>query len=131
MSELKPYQKRFIIEYRQLVNRIGKLDAMLERYREGTLDFTPKTPIGLLIDQANRMDEYKLVLEERAKVEGIDLESYDPMADMVEALAADMCERETMCDGDPRQLGELDAQTQESYREEARMDIEAALKAVM
>lgn len=130
MKELEPYQKRLIIEYRQLVNRIGKLDAMFDRYREGTLDFTPKTPITLLIDQANRMTDYLLVLEKRAELEGIDLESYDPISDMVEALARDLCERETMCEGDPHQLDEMDAQTQESYREEARMDIKALMKAV-
>lgn len=73
MTGPEPHQKQLVIEYRQLVNRLGKLKAMLKRYREGTLDFTPKTPIGLLIDQANRMDEYLTVLEERAEVEGIDI----------------------------------------------------------
>lgn len=131
MSELKPYQKRFIIEYRQLAERCEKLQNMLDKWNDGTLDFTPACPYELLNMQLEAMNGYKTVLECRAETEGIDLESYDPMSDMVEALAADLCERETMCNDDPHQLGELDAQTQESYQEEARMDIEAALKAVM
>lgn len=130
MSELKPYQKRMIIEYRQLEHRYYKLRDMLNELECGTLDFKPECPVSMLREQLNTMSKYMDQLEIRSVIEHIDLNSYDPMNDMIEALAKDLCERETMCDGNPHQLDELDAQTQESYREEARMDIEALMKAV-
>lgn len=73
MTELKPYQQRFIIEYRQLADRCEKLRNMLDRWNAGTLDFTPSCPYELLSRQLDHMNEYRIILEERAKIEGIDL----------------------------------------------------------
>ena len=73
MGEMKPYQKRFVIEYRELDERIRKLGDMLRRWNAGTLDFTPSCPHELLSRQLNHMNEYRLILEERAKIEDIDL----------------------------------------------------------
>lgn len=75
MTELEPYQQRFVIEYRQLADRCEKLRNMLDRWNAGTLDFTPSCPYELLSSQLNHMNEYRLILEERAKIEGIDLDT--------------------------------------------------------
>ena len=77
MGEMKPYQKRFVIEYRELDERIRKLGDMLRRWDAGELDFTPSCPYELLSRQLNHMNEYRLILEERAKIEGIDLGTTD------------------------------------------------------
>ena len=74
MTEIKAYQQRFVIEYRQLADRCEKLQSMLDRWNAGTLDFTPSCPYELLSRQLNHMNEYRLILEERAKIEDIDLE---------------------------------------------------------
>jgi len=35
---MKSYQKRFVEEYRQFTQRLSKLDKMLKKYAQGTLD---------------------------------------------------------------------------------------------
>ncbi|HEL0689998.1 TPA: hypothetical protein TUW76_001077 [Streptococcus equi subsp. zooepidemicus] len=70
---MKPHQKRFVEEYRQLTQRLSKLDKMLNRYAAGTLGFEPDCPIRLLQEQRRVMSEYVDILEARAKFEGIDL----------------------------------------------------------
>ncbi|CRT22162.1 phage protein [Streptococcus equi subsp. equi] len=71
---MKPHQKRFVEEYRQLTQRLSKLDKMLNRYAAGTLGFEPDCPIRLLQEQRRVMSEYVDILEARAKFEDIDLE---------------------------------------------------------
>ena len=68
------YQERFIGEYLELSIRLEKLRSIITRYEHGTLDFSPKCSIGLLIRQANAMEEYQQILEQRAILEGIDLD---------------------------------------------------------
>lgn len=46
---------------------------MLEKYRKGTLEFTPNCPYELLHMQLVIMKVYRDRLEERAKIENIDL----------------------------------------------------------
>ena len=67
------YNERFKAEFLQLQIRIGKLERMLKGYREGTLDFTPNCSYDLLHTQLVYMECYMNVLEERAKIEGIEL----------------------------------------------------------
>ena len=67
------YNERFKAEFLQLQIRIGKLEKMLKGYREGTLDFTPNCSYDLLHTQLVYMECYMNVLEERAKIEGIEL----------------------------------------------------------
>ena len=67
------YNERFKAEFLQLQIRIGKLERMLKGYREGTLDFTPNCSYDLLHTQLVYMECYMNVLEERAKMEGIEL----------------------------------------------------------
>ena len=67
------YKDRFRAEYYQLEDRIDKLENMLEKYKAGTLNFTPSCSYELLSYQLQTMNAYKRVLEERAEIEGIEL----------------------------------------------------------
>ena len=69
------FKDRFRAEYLQLTIRLSKLEKMLCEMKAGTLNFTPKCSYELLYEQAVYMKQYKHVLEERAKIEGIDLGS--------------------------------------------------------
>lgn len=68
------YVDRFKAEYYQLKIRIKKLAAMLDKWDAGELNFEPTCPKDLLERQCNYMDDYRLTLERRARIEGIDLE---------------------------------------------------------
>jgi hypothetical protein len=65
------YQDRFIKEYKQLSTRIKKLKAMLYKYQNDMLDFTPNCSYELLSRQLTAMLDYKDVLIERAHIEHI------------------------------------------------------------
>jgi alkyl hydroperoxide reductase subunit AhpC len=67
------YKDRFKAEYYQLKDRHEKLCAMIDKYRAGTLDFTPDCPIELLVKQKSAMTYYIRVLERRALIENIKL----------------------------------------------------------
>ena len=69
------FKDRFRAEYFQLSIRLSKLEKMLCEMKADTLNFTPKCSYELLHEQAVYMRQYKRVLEERAKIEGIDLGS--------------------------------------------------------
>lgn len=68
------YKERFYIEYKELEDRSNKLSAMLEKWRNNSLEFTPSCSYELLEKQLHVMLEYKKILEERAKIEKISLE---------------------------------------------------------
>ena len=72
-ENLPDWQQRFLLEYEELADRVKKLQAMLDKYDAGLLDFQPQTPIGLLRAQLSVMRAYMAILEERAEFEGIDL----------------------------------------------------------
>lgn len=67
------YQDRFRAEYLQLKIRIEGLTIMLEKYKDGTLNFKPSCSYELLSKQLNTMKLYMMCLEERAAIENIDL----------------------------------------------------------
>ena len=67
------YKDKTKAEYLQLKIRHEKLANILKGYREGTLDFEPNCSYDLLHTQLVYMECYMNVLEERAKIEGIDL----------------------------------------------------------
>lgn len=71
------YEERMRVEYRELTARAGRLRDMLQRYADGTIDFEPACPIGLLSRQLDVMDEYAGLLRHRAKLEHVDLEEQD------------------------------------------------------
>ena len=66
------YKERFCAEYIQLCIRVGKLIKMLEKWKAGELNFTPTCSRKLLEKQAGLMNELMGVMEERARIEGID-----------------------------------------------------------
>lgn len=70
---MEQYQERFIQEYKELKERTIKLYNMLNKYALGELDFEPKCSHELLTTQHSIMCAYMSVLEERARIEGINL----------------------------------------------------------
>ena len=73
LMKSEDYRDRFRAEYYQLEDRIDKLANMLEKYKAGTLNFTPSCSYELLSYQLQTMNAYKRVLEERAEIEGIEI----------------------------------------------------------
>lgn len=67
------YKERFKAEYLQLIIRIEGLSTMLGKYKAGTLNFTPSCSYDLLNAQFKTMGLYASYLEERALIEGIEL----------------------------------------------------------
>jgi hypothetical protein len=67
------YKERFKAEWHQLQIRIGKLTALLSAWEAGELTFQPKCHYDLLEAQLNAMKVYAHLLQERAKIEGIEL----------------------------------------------------------
>lgn len=70
---MSDYKQRMIREHRELQERIGKLAHMLEGYAEGTLGFTPACSFQLLESQLYAMGTYANILQERARIEQVDL----------------------------------------------------------
>lgn len=67
------FKERFKAEYYQLQTRIEGLRVMLNKYKNGILNFTPNSPYELLFTQLIYMELYLDKLEERAKIENIKL----------------------------------------------------------
>ena len=67
------FKDRFRAEYYQLKIRYKKLDVMLYKMENGDLDFRPKCSYELLRTQYITMKAYLLLLQDRAKIEGIEL----------------------------------------------------------
>ena len=74
MMESANYQERYKAEYYQLKIRYDKLMAMLEKYKAGTLHFTPSCSYELLYEQSIYMKNYLTVLKKRAEIENVKLE---------------------------------------------------------
>lgn len=73
MMNSNDYKERFKAEFYQLKLRIDGLEAMLNKYENGTLEFTPSCDIALLKTQIATMVAYENILKMRAKQEGIEL----------------------------------------------------------
>lgn len=73
MSE--DYKERFIGEYAELRIRHDRLNNFLKKWKdnETPLCLTPTCSYALLDRQLRAMSEYLFILEERARVEGIEL----------------------------------------------------------
>ena len=69
------YKDRFKAEYNQNAIRYRKLKKMVEDWDNGLLTFTPTCPRSTFIMQLQAMGEYLAVLEARAKMENIEIES--------------------------------------------------------
>ena len=68
------YKERFKAEYMQLKIRYDKLVIMVDKYRQGKLEFEPKTPLYLLENQILYMFNYMTILKLRAEREDINLD---------------------------------------------------------
>ena len=73
LMESGDYKDRFKAEYYQLKIRLNGLSEMLKKYKEGTLPFKPTCEYETLYKQYVHMADYKLDLELRAELEGIEL----------------------------------------------------------
>lgn len=73
MMDNEDYKERFKAEYYQTKVRYEKLHKMGCKYEAGTLDFTPKCSLELLMEQKKHMGMYLDCLEIRAEIEGIEL----------------------------------------------------------
>ena len=70
---MEPWKERFKNEYYELKERCDKLDNMLKKYRNGTLDFVPNCSYDLLHTQLIYMVNYLHILEKRIEIENIEL----------------------------------------------------------
>lgn len=75
MMNSEDYKERFKAEYLQTKIRYEKLHKMCIKYEAGTLNFTPKCSLALLLDQKRHMGMYLHCLEVRAEIEGVSLET--------------------------------------------------------
>ena len=73
MMNSEDYKERFKAEYAQLVIRYRGLCKMLEKWDNGTLEFTPTCPRSTYDIQTKAMKDYIAILEARAVMEHIDL----------------------------------------------------------
>nr|DAT76566.1 MAG TPA: hypothetical protein [Caudoviricetes sp.] len=65
------YKERFRAEYAQVVIRYQRLKAMLEKWDNGELSYTPTCPRSTYDMQIKAMTDYIAVLEARAVMEDI------------------------------------------------------------
>ena len=73
MMNSADYKERFKAEYQQVVIRYQKLAAMLEKWDNGELNFTPTCPRSIYNMQVRAMTDYIAVLEARAVMEGVEV----------------------------------------------------------
>ena len=71
------YKDRFAAEYFQTLIRFEKLATIYVGADNKSLDFEPTCPRSMLEKQIIDMNEYLNDLKSRAKIEGIDLNSYE------------------------------------------------------
>ena len=68
------YKERFKAEYKQLKVRFDRLVAMCEAWDKKELKFNPTCPREMYDKQLKAMKDYLTVLEERAALEGVELD---------------------------------------------------------
>lgn len=73
MMQSEDFRERFKAEYWQTKIRYQKLHDMTIKYEAGTLNFTPKCSLELLLHQKSMMGQYLHDLEVRAQIEGVEL----------------------------------------------------------
>ena len=67
------YKDRMKAEYYHLQNRMENLEAVIKLWDSGKLPFTPDCPRSIYDLQMRAMNDYKAILEARAKIEGVAL----------------------------------------------------------
>lgn len=73
MMVSEDYKERFKAEYFQLAVRVDGLKNMLNKWDKRELNFTPNCPRNVYVDQLKCMEIYMNTLEDRARLEHIDL----------------------------------------------------------
>ena len=73
LMQSEDYKERFKAEYHQVVIRFKKLKTMLDKWDNGTLEFTPTCPRAAYNFQVKAMADYIASLEVRAAIEGVEL----------------------------------------------------------
>ncbi len=73
LMQSSDYKDRFRAEYFQLVIRAQKLQAMLDKWGDGSLGFKPTCSKAVLYSQYAYMQAYICMLAKRAELEGIEL----------------------------------------------------------
>lgn len=73
LMQSEDYKERMKAEYWQTKIRHMKLSEMIKKYEAGTLEFKPNCGLLRLMAQRDYMQGYLNLLEERAEIEGIDL----------------------------------------------------------
>lgn len=81
------YKERFCAEYAQISNRLTGLQRMLNKWDNGELEFTPTCPRSTYNFQIRAMREYRDILEVRAAIEGIDLDTYLEKLNATESIS--------------------------------------------
>lgn len=74
IEELPDWQQRFVLEYKELLEKTIKLGNMLNNW--DNLNFTPKCSKPLLTTQYNIMRAYLSILEERSVIEDVKLKEF-------------------------------------------------------
>lgn len=74
MMDNADYKERFKAEYYQVVIRLEKLKAMVDKLDRGILEFTPTCPRIIYDYQIDAMEQYKGILKFRAQMENIELD---------------------------------------------------------
>lgn len=69
------YKERFIAEHQQIAIRCNGLKSMIEKWDKGELGFVPSCSRDLFVLQLQTMKNYMKILEIRATIEGIELNS--------------------------------------------------------
>lgn len=80
------YKARFAAEYLQTKIRYEKLQAMIKTWDAGELNFKPTCPREMYDQQLACMEELLIILEKRAKLEGVRLSDYEGGMDFSDAL---------------------------------------------
>ena len=75
MMNSTDYKERFKAEYYQLKTRICGLENMLVKWDNDNLGFVPTCPRSTYVLQLKAMYDYKTILEMRAVMENIELDT--------------------------------------------------------
>ena len=74
LMQSEDYKEHFKAEYYQVKIRLEKLEAMLDKWNKGELDFTPSCPRMIYDGQVQAMSDYCSALIARAAMEHIIIE---------------------------------------------------------
>ena len=76
LMQSNDYTERFIAEYLQLRIRKEKLEIFIAKYKRNELSFTPDCSVAMLEAQLAIMIGYMNILENRARIEKINLYNF-------------------------------------------------------